>query len=81
MSIFLKCEDANIICDKNQYKEASFWDSVKLNFHLVYCKLCRQYTMRNKRLTKLFKKSDIKTMPLEAKVAIKQRLQQEMTKQ
>ncbi len=80
MSIFLKCEEANIICDKNQYKEASFWDSVKLNIHLIYCKFCRQYSARNNRLTKLFKKSTIKTMPSDYKTAMKERLRQEMTK-
>lgn len=80
MSIFIKCEEANIVCDKNQYKEASFWESVKLNIHLIYCKFCRKYTARNNRLTKLFKKSNLRTMPMNDKAAIKERLRQEMTK-
>lgn len=80
MSIFIKCEEANIVCDKNQYKEASFWESVKLNFHLIYCSFCRKYTARNVKLTKLVGKSKIQTMPLEDKAAMKERLRQEMTK-
>ncbi len=80
MSIFLKCEEANHICDKNQYKEAGFWEFIKLNFHLIYCRVCRKYTARNTRLTRLFRKSRVRTMPLDSKAALKERLLQEMTK-
>lgn len=80
MSIFLKCEEANHSCDKNQYKEASFIELVKLNIHLIYCRACRQYTARNTKLTKLFKKSDVKTVSIQDKAAMKERLRQEMAK-
>ncbi len=80
MSIFIKCEEANIVCDKNQYKEASFWEAVKLNIHLMYCRICRKYSIRNNRLTKLFRKSNLRTMPMDDKAAMKERLRQEMTK-
>ena len=33
----MKCEDAGQVCDKSQYKEASFWEKLKLNVHLLYC--------------------------------------------
>jgi hypothetical protein len=81
MSIFLKCEEANHTCDKNQYKETSFLEFIKLNIHLMYCKACRKYTARNTKLSNIFKKGDIKTMPIDAKVLIKKRLEQEMAKQ
>jgi hypothetical protein len=80
MGLFVKCEEANHSCDKNQYKEASFMELVKLNIHLLYCRVCREYSARNNKLTALFKKSKIKTMPMDTKAAIKERLRQEMTK-
>ena len=80
MSIFLKCEEANHTCDKNQYKEASFWELIKLNIHLIGCRVCRKYTARNTRLTKVFKKSNVKTMPIDSKTEMKERLRQEMSK-
>ncbi|MDX1461616.1 MAG: glycine dehydrogenase [Marinirhabdus sp.] len=81
MKVFIPCDEANHTCDKNQYREASFLELIKLNIHLIYCRACRKYTAQNTKLTKLFKKSDLKTMPLEQKVAIKERLRQEMAKQ
>jgi predicted anti-sigma-YlaC factor YlaD len=80
MGLFIKCEEANHSCDKNQYKEASFMEMVTLNIHLIYCRACRKYSARNNRLSKLFKKSNIRTMPLEEKAAIKERLRKAMEK-
>lgn len=80
MSIFVTCEEANHTCDKNQYKEASFWELIKLNVHLAYCRVCREYTRKNLRLTKLFQKAKVQTMPKEEKALLKERLRQEMAK-
>lgn len=53
--IFIPCEEANHVCDKSQYKEASLWEMIKLNLHLLYCNACRKYTKNNTKLTNLFK--------------------------
>lgn len=53
---------------------------VKLNIHLIYCHACRKYTARNTKLTKLFRRSNVTTMPLDQKMALKERLRQEMSK-
>ena len=76
----MKCEEAGHVCDKSQYKEASLWEKVKLNFHLLYCKACREYTKNNMKLTKAFNNSEIKTMPLNDKKEIKEKLHQEISK-
>tara|TARA_R110000787_G_scaffold8495_4_gene28681 strand:+ start:2599 stop:2829 length:231 start_codon:yes stop_codon:yes gene_type:complete len=76
----MKCEEAGHVCDKSQYKEASFWEKVKLNIHLLYCSACREYTKNNAKLSKIFKKSDIKTMPLNDKKDLKEKIHQEMSK-
>lgn len=57
--IFIACDEANHVCDKSQYNESTFWERVKLNIHLIYCKACRNYTANNIKLTKMMKKSNI----------------------
>jgi hypothetical protein len=80
MKVFLKCEDANHVCDKTQYKEAGFWEKIKLNIHLIYCTACRKYTARNTKLTKAIKDGHIHSMPKEKKEQMKQELKREILK-
>jgi predicted anti-sigma-YlaC factor YlaD len=80
MKLFIKCEEANHTCDKNQYKEASFCEKVKLNFHLIYCAACRKYSARNLRLSRAFQKAEIKHMPQNQKDILKERIQKELSK-
>ena len=77
MNIKLECREANHICDKNQYKEAKFWEKVRLTFHLMYCHACKKYKVRNNKLTKLMKNADVKTVSSEDKNIFKERLKQE----
>ena len=53
---FINCEEATSICNKNQYKEASWWEKMKLSFHLFICKSCGQYSKQNATLTKVCNK-------------------------
>lgn len=48
----INCDEATKICNKNQYKEASFFEKVKLVLHMAICKHCRQYSAQNTILTK-----------------------------
>jgi len=50
----ISCDEATKICDKNQYGEASLWDKVKINFHLLLCKKCGLYSKQNTILTKCY---------------------------
>jgi len=74
------CQEANHTCDKNQYKEASFWELVKLNLHLIYCKACRKYSMRNGKLTKIMASSKIEVLDTTAKDKMKTAFEQELAK-
>lgn len=78
MKFYFKCEEAAHICDKHQYKEIGFSDSIRMRIHLFLCKLCREYSKRNGKLTKTIKASNIKTLPIEEKELLKDRLAQEM---
>ncbi|NEW78222.1 MAG: hypothetical protein GZ086_02110 [Gelidibacter sp.] len=44
----ITCDEATEICDKNQYKEASLWEKMKLGIHLFLCKKCGLYAKQNK---------------------------------
>ncbi len=51
--LFINCEEATIICTKNQYKEASFLEKIKLNIHLLRCKICGLYSKQNTKLSEV----------------------------
>ncbi len=76
----MKCEKAGHLSDKDQYKEVSFWEKIKLVSHILFCKFCREYVKNNKRLSEVFKESDLKTMTRSDKLKIKKRLYEEILK-
>jgi len=80
MSIKIKCPEANHVCDKNQYKEATFWEKVRLNIHLIFCKACRKYSARNMKLSKMVKDPKVKVMPKQVKEELKEQIKREMSK-
>lgn len=71
----ISCEEAAQICDKSQYKEASFWDIVKLRFHVWYCKTCKKYTRKNSKLTTLCNQSKLSMLSDEEKKCMKRDLE------
>jgi hypothetical protein len=75
----MKCENANHVCDKSQYKEASFLERVKLTIHLIYCRACRKYSARNNKLSDAIKISELKPISKEDKKDLKERLHKEMS--
>lgn len=52
----ITCDEATTICDKNQYGEATFTDKLKLQLHILTCKICSQYSKQNALLTKIYKR-------------------------
>ncbi|WP_109097955.1 hypothetical protein [Aquimarina sp. AU58] len=72
--VFVSCEEAKHICDKNQYGEASFLEIIKLNIRLVYCKVTRAYSKRNTKLTKTINKSTTQSISASDKEAMKKEI-------
>lgn len=70
----ISCEEAAIICNKTQYKEASFLEKIKLRFHLMMCKACSAFTKKNTQLTALCEKAQIRQLSEEEKLKMKKRL-------
>lgn len=80
-NIKLECHEANHICDKNQYKEASFWEKVKLTIHLIYCRACRNYTSKNTKLTKLVNNPKVQALDATVKEDLQNVFEKELAKQ
>jgi hypothetical protein len=79
--ILTSCENANHFCDKAQYKEASFWEKLKLNLHLLYCKACRKYSSNNTKLTNVITDNSVTCMDKASKAKIEEILNKELAKQ
>ena len=74
------CDEATSICDKAQYGEASIYEKLQLNFHLLVCKICALYSKQNSKMTDMFKmranscKSETKCLSNQDKEALKEQL-------
>ncbi len=75
----MKCNEAQNVCDKSQYKEATLWERIKLVIHLLYCKTCRGYSFNNKKLTQVIHKAKIETLPEEEKKHLKEIIEKEVS--
>lgn len=75
MKIVIPCNEANHTCNKTQYKEATLWEKIKLNIHLIYCKACREYTKNNTKLTKKIKASKVECLDRKHKASMKKDLE------
>lgn len=70
----ISCDEAAIICNKTQYREASFIEKLKLRFHLLVCKVCPDYVKKNTQLTVLCQKAHLKSLSEKDKLRMKEEL-------
>ncbi len=68
----MPCSEANHVCDKTQYKNATLLEKIKLNIHLIYCRACRKYTKNNTKLTFKIKESKIECLDKTCKASMKE---------
>jgi len=76
----ISCEESGHICDKAQYHEASLWEKVKFKFHALICKVCRQHSKTNGKLTALIEKVKSKNLSSTEKDTIKSSFEKELNK-
>ncbi len=58
----ISCEKAADICTRAQYNEATSMEKLKLRFHIIFCKICAEYTKQNKKLTSLCNKARLHSL-------------------
>jgi hypothetical protein len=69
------CEKAAEICNKTQYNEASFIETLKLRYHLLMCKTCSKSTKKNSELTTLCEKANLQSLSDQEKLKMKRLLE------
>jgi len=78
--LLINCEEATTLCCKNQHKEASFYDKIRLGLHVFMCKRCREFSKQNNLLTKIFsvhlKKCEEQHLSEAEKVALQKKLEE-----
>ncbi len=77
---FIKCDKANHICDKIQYKEAKLTERILLKVHLMLCTLCRDYTSKNIKLSRSIENANIRVIHSDKKIILKALIQNEILK-
>lgn len=70
----ISCDEAKIICHKTQYKDASFIEIIKLKFHLLVCKACSTFSIKNTKLTSLCEEATLHSLSEKEKLKMKERL-------
>lgn len=76
--IFISCPEAKQICDKAQYKEATWWDRIRLNIRLLYCGVTQNYVKRNKKLTNLVTDKKVACMDKKQKQVLKTKISEHL---
>jgi hypothetical protein len=74
----ISCEKAAEICNKSQYREATFMDKLKLRFHLLLCKTCSAFTKKNTEFTTLCERADLHSLSEQEKIKMKEQLQNKL---
>ncbi|WP_420604225.1 hypothetical protein [Flagellimonas sp.] len=74
----ISCEEAAHICNKSQYKEASFWQITKLKLHILMCKTCAKFTKQNTALTSLCERAGLNVLSESDKEAMKKDLEKHL---
>lgn len=74
----ISCEEASHICNRSQYKEASFWDVLKLRLHILTCKACAKFTKQNTALTSLCERAGLNVLSENDKEAMKKKLEKHL---
>ncbi|MCJ7467683.1 MAG: hypothetical protein MUO53_13435 [Maribacter sp.] len=74
----ISCDEATLICNKSQYKEATIIEKMKLRFHVLYCSACAGFIKKNTELTSLCTKANLRTLTSAEKMAMKQELQKQI---
>lgn len=75
MGLFnINCHEGKLLCDKNQYKETSFSEKLRLYFYLIVCSECRAYTAKNTKLSKAISSDSVHTVSAQEKNALKEKL-------
>ncbi|WP_373074722.1 hypothetical protein [Zeaxanthinibacter enoshimensis] len=70
----ITCQEAAIISNKKEYREASFKEKLMLRFHLFRCALCSGFVKKNAQLSALFSRVSLRYLSEEEKDEMKKKM-------
>lgn len=70
------CKQAEIICTKIQYNEATFFEKIQIRIHVALCRRCKAFVKKNGELTSLCSQANLKTLQREEKEKMKKILRE-----
>ena len=74
----ISCEEAAHICNRKQYKEASWKERFQLYVHIVICKTCASFSRKNTQLTQLCEKARLHSLSSDQKDHMKKQIQKQI---
>ncbi|NNJ88502.1 MAG: hypothetical protein HKP53_03805 [Eudoraea sp.] len=74
----ISCDEAAVISNKSQYKEASLSEKFKLKLHILFCGTCAVFSKKNKQLTSLMAKAKLCVMSDLDKKVLKQTIEEQL---
>lgn len=79
--LFISCEEAQHICDKTQYGEATSWERLKLSLRLSWCNITKAYSKKNNKLTEALDNANVNCLNKDEQHKLKQQFEEELAKQ
>jgi len=79
--LFVNCDEAQHICDKAQYGEATDWEKAKLKLRLFYCHVTKTYSRKNTKLTETIESSKVQCLKAEERNKLQSEFEKELSKQ
>lgn len=80
LGILFKCDDAANVCDRSQYSESTVSERLLMKFHHVICRICREHSALNGKLSRAIKKANLQSFPEHKKRELRKVIQQEISK-
>lgn len=74
----ITCEEAAHICNRKQYKEASWKQRIQLYLHILICKTCATFSKKNTQLTDLCDKAKLHSLSSRDKEQMKRQIQEQI---
>tara|TARA_B110000967_G_scaffold190670_1_gene215588 strand:- start:813 stop:1067 length:255 start_codon:yes stop_codon:yes gene_type:complete len=78
--LFISHKQAKHICDKKQYGEATFLESVSLSIRISWCRLTKIYSKKNNKLTHTVQSAEMNCLNQFEREGIQQKFEQELNK-
>lgn len=70
----ISCDEAALICNKSQYREASLLEKLQLKLHILFCSTCSSFSKRNKQLSEMFGRTKLHVLSDSTKKQLKQQI-------